>query len=152
MDHRIQHTRYGDNMEANEILDMIAVINELENISEVEIKMGRATVKVSKAAKAAPPLPGFAPAAATGSPTAPAQALSNQASPGQVKYALDLANKIGNGNMSSVVNGLAHSLELTVDEILHPDKWTEEMTRDHASLYLDVLERQYNKMKKGAWG
>jgi len=145
--------RYGDNMEANDILDMIAVINELDNISEVEITVGEATLKVVKGAAEAPPLPGFAPAS-TGSPTAatPAQAFSNQASPGQVKYALDLANKIGNGNMGSVVNGLAHSLELTVEEVLHPDKWAEEMTRDHASLYLDVLETQYNKMKKGAWG
>ena len=138
-------------MEANDILDMIAVINELDNISEVEITVGEATLKVVKGATEAPPLPGFAPAS-TGSPATSAQAFSNQASPGQVKYALDLANKIGNGNMGSVVNGLAHSLELTTDEILHPDHWESEMTRDHASLYLDVLEAQYNKMKKGAWG
>lgn len=150
--------RYGDTMELSEIIDMIAVINELENISEVEISIGEATLKVGKATQAPPPLPSFAPAATTGSPSvatsspaAPAQAFSNQASPGQVKYALDLANKIGNGNMGSVVNGLAHSLEMTTDEILHPDQWTEEMTRDHASMYLDVLESQYNKMKKGAW-
>jgi len=140
-------------MEANDILDMIAVINDLDNISEVEISIGEATLKVVKGASEAPPLPGFAPAS-TGSPAAspPAQAFSNQASPNQVKYALDLANKVGNGNMGSVVNGLAHSLELTVEEILHPDVWAEEMTRDHAALYLDVLEGQYNKMKKGAWG
>jgi len=140
-------------MEASDILDMIAVINDLDNISEVEVTVGEATLKVVKGAAEGPPLPSFAPAS-TGSPAAspPAQAFSNQASPGQVKYALDLANKIGNGNMVSVVNGLAHSLELTTDEILHPDHWESEMTRDHASLYLDVLEAQYNKMKKGAWG
>ena len=138
-------------MEASDILDMIAVINDLDNISEVEITIGDATLKVVKGATEAPPLPGFAPAS-VGSPTTPAQGFANQASPGQVKYALDLANKIGNGSMASVVNGLAHSLELTTDEILHPDKWSDEMTRDHASLYLDVLENQYNKMKKGAWG
>ena len=141
-------------MDITEVLDMIAVINDLENISEVEVSIGDASFKVVKGATEAPPLPGFAPATSNGSPTAspPAQAFSNQASSGQVKYALDLANKVGNGNMGSVVNGLAHSLELTVDEVLHPDKWAEEMTRDHASLYLDVLEAQYNKMKKGAWG
>src|SRR6056300_959974 len=109
--------RYGDNMEANDILDMIAVINDLDNISEVEISIGEATLKVVKGTSEAPPLPGFAPAS-TGSPAAspPAQAFSNQASPNQVKYALDLANKVGNGNMGSVVNGLAHSLESTVEE------------------------------------
>lgn len=144
--------RYGDRMDIAEVLDMIAVINDLDNISEVEVSIGDASFKVVKGASETPPLPGFAPAVSNGSPTASPQAFSNQASSGQVKYALDLANKVGNGNMGSVVNGLAHSLELTTDEILHPDKWAEEMTRDHASLYLDVLEAQYNKMKKGAWG
>ena len=76
------------------------------------------------------------------------------ATPGQVKFALDLANKIGGGNMTNVVNGLAHALETVETEILHPDKWSTEMTRDHASEYIDVLESQYKKMKKqrGAWG
>jgi len=138
-------------MNATEILDMIATINELENITEVEVTIGEATVKVVKGTPEAPALPGFTPASA-GSPSAPTQGFANQASSGQVKYALDLANKIGNGNMTSVVNGLAHSLEMTTDDILHPDLWESDMTRDHASLYLDVLEAQYNKMKKGAWG
>ena len=76
------------------------------------------------------------------------------ATAGQVKFALDLANKIGGGNMTNVVNGLAHALETIETEILHPDKWSSEMTRDHASEYIDVLESQYKKMKKqrGAWG
>ena len=65
-----------------------------------------------------------------------------------------MATKIGNGNMSSVVNGLAHALETVETEILHPDRWATEMTRDHASEYIDVLESQYKKMQKqkGAWG
>jgi len=56
--------------------------------------------------------------------------------------------------MGSVVNGLAHALETVETEILHPDRWATEMTRDHASEYIDVLEAQYKKMQKqkGAWG
>jgi len=138
-------------MNATEILDMIATINELENITEVEVTIGEATVKVVKGAPEAPALPGFAPASA-GSPAAPTQGFANQASPAQVKFALDLVNKVGNGNTTSVVNGLAHALEVPVEDILHPDDWATQMTRDHASLYLDVLESQHKKMQKGAWG
>jgi len=139
-------------MNAAEILDIIVMINELENISEVEMTMGEATIKVVKGvSQVAEPLPGFSTPTLTGSPTV-APALTNQASPRQVKFALDLVDKLGNGNTTSVVNGLAHSLEVPVEDILHPDDWAEEMTRDHASLYLDVLEAQHKKMQKGAWG
>lgn len=139
-------------MDMTEVLDMIAVINELENISEVEVTIGEATLKVTKGLSEAPALPGFAPAASAPPAPAPAQAFSNQASPKQVKYALDLANKLGNGNLGSVVHGLAHSLGVTTEEVIHPDNWAAEMTIDHAAQYLDILERQYNKSKKGAWG
>ena len=170
MDPKTRRMRYGDNMNAAEILDIIVMINELENISEVEMTMGEATIKVVKGvSQVAEPLPGFSTPTLTGSPTvaeplpgfsAPtlsgsptvAPALTNQASPRQVKFALDLVDKLGNGNTTSVVNGLAHSLEVPVEDILHPDDWAEEMTRDHASLYLDVLEAQHKKMQKGAWG
>jgi hypothetical protein len=56
--------------------------------------------------------------------------------------------------MTNVVNGLAHALETIETEILHPSRWSTEMTREHASEYIDILESQYKKMKKqrGAWG
>jgi hypothetical protein len=147
--------RYGDNMDAAEILDMITIINELENVSEVEITIGGAKIRVVKGAnQVAEMLPGFSTPTLSGSPTvAPATpAFNNQASPAQVKFALDLVNKLGSGNTTSVVNGLAHTLEVPVEDILHPDDWATQMTRDHASLYLDVLESQHKKMQKGAWG
>jgi len=150
--------RYGDNMNAAEILDIIVMINELENISEVEMTMGEATIKVVKGvSQVAEPLPGFSTPTLPGSPTvapaAPAApAFNNQASPAQVKFALDLVDKLGSGNTASVVNGLAHTLEVPVEDILHPDDWATQMTRDHASLYLDVLEAQHKKIQKGGWG
>jgi len=158
MDPKTRRMRYGDNMNAAEILDMIATINELENISEVEIRIGGAKIRVVKGvSQVAEPLPGFSTPTLPGSPTvapaAPATpAFNNQASPAQVKFALDLVNKLGSGNTASVVNGLAHTLEVPVEDILHPDDWATQMTRDHASLYLDVLESQHKKMQKGAWG
>lgn len=147
-------------MEPTEIIDMIAVVNDLTEIEEIEIEIGETRLKITKktAPKQAveentvtvslPPGQGFESA----------QSLSPRegslATAGQVKFALDLVNKIGGGNMTNVVNGLAHALETIETEILHPSRWSTEMTREHASEYIDILESQYKKMKKqrGAWG
>lgn len=142
----------GDTMDASEILDMIAVINDMENISSVEVSIGEASFKIEKSSqKTAEVMP---PAKFSVANDFNNGSVSNKATPGQVKFALDLANKISNGNMTHVVNGLAHALELRVEDILHPDRWEAEMTREEAGEYLDILEAQYNKVKKaqGGWG
>ena len=137
-------------MDLTEVIELMSIVDSMDNISEVTVTFGDSpSVSIKKENKTAPalsPEQGFQVASLAQPKN------GNLATPGQIKFALDLANKIGSGNMTSVVNGLAHSLELTVDEILHPDRWADEMTKDHASLYLDILEAQYNKMKKGAWG
>ena len=136
-------------MDLTDVIELMSIVDSMDNISEVTVTFGDSpSVSIKKESKTAPALPpeqGFQLA------SLPQPKNGNLATPGQVKFALDLANKIGNGNLGSVVNGLAHSLETTTDEILHPDQWADEMTKEHASLYLDVLEAQYNKMKKGAW-
>ena len=136
-------------MDLTEVIELMSIVDSMDNISEVTVTFGDSpSVSIKKENKTAPALPpeqGFQVA------SLPQPKNGNLATPGQIKFALDLATKIGNGNMTSVVNGLAHSLELTVDEILHPDRWADEMTKENASLYLDILEAQYNKMKKGAW-
>lgn len=144
--------RCGDIMDASEILDMIAVINDMENISSVEVTIGEASFKIEKGVnKVVEPMPPTKFSTATDFSNG---TVSNKATPGQVKFALDLANKVSNGNMTHVVNGLAHALELRVEDILHPDRWEAEMTREEAGEYLDILEAQYNKVKKaqGGWG
>ena len=50
VDPKTRRMRYGDNMDAAEILDMITIINELENVSEVEITIGGAKIRVVKGA------------------------------------------------------------------------------------------------------
>ena len=147
-------------MEPTEIIDMIAVVNDMTEIEKIEIEIGEAKLTIVKKTApnqvaeentttvSLPPGQGFE----TAQSFSPRE--GSLATAGQVKFALDLANKIGGGNMTNVVNGLAHALETIETEILHPDKWSAEMTRDHASEYIDVLESQYKKMKKqrGAWG
>ncbi len=147
-------------MELTEIIDMIAVVNDMAEIEKIEIEIGEAKLTIVKKTTQKP----LAVESTTPTPLAPGQGFESaqsfspregsSATPGQVKFALDLANKIGGGNMTNVVNGLAHALETVETEILHPDRWATEMTRDHASEYIDVLETQYKKMKKqrGAWG
>lgn len=142
-------------MNITEVIELMSMVDSMDNIEEVTVTLGdnpsvtikKKTTETKQAPMTLGPDQGFQ--SASGYTPKPQ---SNQATPGQVKFALDLATKTGNGDMNKVVNGLAHALELTVDEVLHPDLWSEEMTKDHASLYLDVLEAQYKKMQKGAWG
>mgnify|MGYP006158974187 FL=1 len=149
-------------MDITEVIELMSMVDSMENIEEVTVTLGdnpcvyikKRTAAPAQAAKTTESeLPQLVSGFETAQTFAP-QASNNLATPGQVKFALDLAGKIGNGNMNNVVNGLAHALELTEHEILHPDKWSNEMTKEHASLYLDVLEAQHKQMKKqkGAWG
>ena len=142
-------------MNITEVIELMSMVDSMDNIEEVTVTLGdtpsvtikKKTIEAKQAPMTLGPDQGFQ--TANGYTPKPQ---GNQASPKQVKFALDLANKIGDGNMNSVVTGLAHSLEMVEGEILHPDLWAEEMTMDHASLYLGVLETQYKKMQKGAWG
>ena len=150
-------------MELNEVIELMTIVDSMEEIEEVTVTFGDnpsvnikkkttkgvATKQVATREEVSnqAPFQGFE----TAQNYVP-QPASNLATPGQVKFALDLVNKIGNGNTTSVVNGLAHALESPVEDILHPDEWPTQMTRDHASLYLDILEAQHKKMQKGAWG
>jgi len=149
-------------MDITEVIELMSMVDSMENIEEVTVTLGDNPCVYIKKRTAAPAqaakiteseLPQLVSGFETAQTFAP-QASNNLATPGQVKYGLDLVNKIGNGNTVSVVNGLAHALESTVEDILSPDDWPTQMTRDHASLYIDVLEVQYKKMQKqkGAWG
>ena len=144
-------------MELNEVIELMSTVDSMESIEEVAVTFGdnpSVTIKKKTQAKVATPKALTPEQGFHSAQTFAPKPQGNQATAGQIKFALDLATKIGDGNMSSVVNGLAHALETVEGEILHPDKWAEEMTRDHASQYIDVLESQYKKMQKqkGAWG
>lgn len=165
MDHRIPLTVCGDTMDATEILEILGMVNEMENITKVEISLGRSPslyiekataggeppsttkveVKPTQATPAAIP-PGFGSAKAY-EPSPP----TNLATEGQRKYADDLAKKLGEGDMMNVVYGLAHALGVPADDILHPKQWLDSLTREQADSYLDVLEDQYKKMKRSAF-
>jgi hypothetical protein len=160
-------------MDIEIVTTMLSMIDKMENITEVELTFGEISVKVKKESSSytkqpeesqmpefaegeygkatleADQLPFFATAKEF-SPAADTNGL-RMASAAQVKYATDLVNKLKATEMQ-IVNGLAHKLGATVDDILPPSNWKEEMTTDHADQYIDILEEQWNKnKKKGAW-
>lgn len=165
MVHRTPPTACGDIMDATDILEIIGMVNEMENISKVEITLGETpTIVVEKT----PSVPDLSLGAANETPTQVTKEASypgfgkaggyspepsnNLATEAQRKYADDLANKLGEGDMMNLVYGLAQALGEVTEDILHPSLWKTEMTRDHADAYIDVLEQEWNKAKKQKGG
>lgn len=158
-------------MDIEIVTTMLSMIDKMENITEVELTFGEISVKVKKESsfytnttEEAHPAgaPGQSMDVAPKKEHEPLFATAKEfsavdsnglrmASAAQVKYATDLVNKLKATEMQ-IVNGLAHKLGVTVDDILPPSNWKEEMTTDHADQYIDILEEQWNKnKKKGAW-
>ena len=165
-------------MNTNELTELLMMIDEMSTLTRVVVSLGDVTIEVdrttgshtapaeptqveqvqpvapAKPTQPATTAPAFAPASTSsgfGSPPAhPLQ--TNLATEGQRKYADDLANKLGTGDMMNVVNGLAHALEVPADDILHPSEWATRLSREQADAYLDVLEREWGKHKsRGGW-
>ena len=84
-------------MDLTEVIELMSIVDSMDNISEVTVTFGDSpSVSIKKENKTAPTLPpeqGFQVA------SLPQPKNGNLATPGQIKFALDLANKIGNGNM-----------------------------------------------------
>lgn len=151
------------------VTTMLSMIDKMENITEIELTLGDMSVKVKKESSSytntteelqSAGAPGrnmdvassSSPLFATAKEFSPVDTNGlRMASAAQVKYATDLVNKLKATEMQ-IVNGLAHKLGVTVDDILPPSDWKDGMTTDHADQYIDILEEQWNKnKKKGAW-
>lgn len=70
------------------------------------------------------------------------------ASHGQVKYARDLLLKSFSDNEHEYMDFLAHTLEVAIQDVDHPDTWDETMTREMAAVILDPLEKMNGINKK----
>lgn len=157
-------------MDIEIVTTMLSMIDKMENITEIELTLGDMSVKVKKESSSyTNTTEELQPAGAPGrnmdvapSSSVPLFATAKEFSPvdsnglrmasaAQVKYATDLVSKLKAGE-NQIVNGLAHKLGVTVDDILPPSDWKDGMTTDHADQYIDILEEQWNKnKKKGAW-
>lgn len=70
------------------------------------------------------------------------------ASHGQVKYAKDLLNKSFSESEIELMDFLAHTLQLPLQDVPHPDTWDETLTRDMAATLLNPLEKMNGIHKK----
>lgn len=152
-------------MEATEILEILGMVNEMENISKVEITLGDKPKllieKLAQEVEATNPVPPKPQPQAPKEASYPGfgdaggyspEANSNLATEGQRKYADDLAQKLGEGDMMNLVYGLAQALGEVADDILHPSLWKTQLSRAQADAYIDILEEQWKKQKRNRGG
>jgi len=137
------------------MIEILAMVNEMENISKVEIELGDNPKIVVEKGKTKPksvvktPEPeqtytGFGNAATFN----PEVRSPNLATQGQRKYAGDLRdfmNEAGIGD-NDIIYGLANALEEVSDDILHPSQWRDKMSRQQADAYITILELQRKQL------
>jgi len=125
------------------ILELLDKVNEM-SFDEIEIDAEGITVKVKRQPKVAPsqsrhspnPLDEFG-----GFSIAKEAKEPGLASHGQVKYARDLLMRSFANDEIAYMDFLAHTLELPMQDIDHPDTWDETMTREMAAVILNPLEK-----------
>ena len=125
---------------------VLEILEKLETMdfSEIEVEQEGVSIKMKRQPKAVKQVSrststsldefgGFATAKEVKEP--------GLASHGQVKYARDLITKSFSGDENGMMDFLAHTLEIPLQEIDHPDTWDETMTREMAAIVLDPLEK-----------
>lgn len=125
-----------------ELLELLDKLNEMA-FESIEVEEGdlrvsiKRTIKVTKVARQASPsieeLGGFTSASQVKEP--------GMASHGQVKYARDLLFKSFADDETQIMDFLAHTLEVPIQEVNHPDTWDDTMTREMATMILNPLEK-----------
>ena len=77
--------------------------------------------------------------------------VGNNATPGQIKYARDLIDKVFDGIESNAMDYLAHTLELPLAEIPEPSTWEATLTKEMVGPIIDALDRMYKRQSKGGF-
>jgi len=125
------------------ILELLDKVNEM-SFDEIEIDAEGIMVKVkrqpkvitSQSRQSSNPLDEFG-----GFATAKEVKDPGLASHGQVKYARDLLTRSFANDEVAYMDFLAHTLELPMQDIAHPDTWDDTMTREMAAVILNPLEK-----------
>lgn len=143
------------------MIEILAMVNDMENISKVEIELGdNPKIVVEKGVSEPKPVVKTPEPEKTYTGFGKANAFNTEASSpnlatqGQRKYAGDLRdfmNEAGIGD-NDIIYGLANALEEVSDDILHPSQWRDKMSRQQADAYITILEvqrKQLLKQKRG---
>ena len=135
----------------SEILELLDKVNGM-SFTEIEIEAEGITLKIKRQAKEAKAVLRNSPNTIEefGGFSTPKKLRQFRlaVSSGQVKYARDLLQKSFNGDDRESMDFLAHTLEIPLQEIDHPDTWDETMTREMAAIILDPLEKMNGIFKK----
>ena len=126
--------------------NLIEILEKLDtmNFSEIEVEHDGMSVKIKRQPKAVKQVTRNSPNAIDefgGFSTAREVKDPGLASHGQVKYARDLIIKSFTGDDRGMMDFLAHTLEIAIQDVDHPDTWDETMTREMAAIILDPLEK-----------
>jgi len=126
--------------------DLIEILEKLDtmNFSEIEVEQEGMSIKIKRQPKAVKQVTRNSPNALDefgGFSTAREVKDPGLASHGQVKYARDLITKSFTDDDRGMMDFLAHTLEIAIQDVEHPDTWDETMTREMAAVILDPLEK-----------
>ena len=150
-------------MNIEEIEKILTMVEE-SSLTDVKIKVGDTEIHVRKG-EDKPPLFAKASSLETNVPkknNTPAfeqnamgldkvTKVGNNATPGQIKYARDLIDKVFDGIESNAMDYLAHTLELPLAEIPEPSTWEATLTKEMVGPIIDALDRMYKRQSKGGF-
>ena len=150
-------------MNIEEIEKILTMVEE-SSLTDVKIKVGDTEIHVRKG-EDKPPLFAKASSLETNVPkknNTPAfeqnamgldkfTKVGNNSTPGQIKYARDLIDKVFDGIESNAMDYLAHTLELPLAEIPEPSTWEATLTKEMVGPIIDALDRMYKRQSKGGF-
>ena len=140
-------------MNVEEIKEIIKLIAESDTIGEIKLAVGDVKIKLKKIGN---------DVVAFSEPTTPTPTFSkastleiqkkapegNIATPGQVKFARDLVEKVFEGDDRAAMDAIAHALELPLSDIPDIDTWDTTLTRDMVGPIIDRLGAMYKMSKR----
>jgi len=140
-------------MNVEEIKEIIKLISESDTIGEIKLVSGDVKIKLKKIGKdvvvfnerTAPP-PTFSKASTI--ETQKKAPEGNNATPGQIKFARDLVEKVFEGDDRAAMDAIAHALELPLSDIPDLDTWDTTLTRDMVGPIIDRLGAMYKMSKR----
>ncbi len=135
----------------DEISEILRLIEELDALDEVRIISGDLDIRVKKAGTKLSPL--FTPTStvATKESKPTPVPTGNNATPGQIKFAKDLVEKVFDNDESAAMDCIAHTLELPLADIPEIETWDTALTRDMVGPIIDTLEKMYRQQRKGKY-
>lgn len=128
-------------MKKEDILEILDKIEGLKTIEKIKISSDGITIKANKIPHRKPTFSKNKNTESLGDPSI--------ATSGQVKYAKDLIQKVFGENEGEGLDFLAHTLEVPLSEVMEPDEWEGNLTKEMAGTIIDKLDLIHRTKKGG---